>query len=938
MTKSSYASCLLLLAALAAPSAQALDPSLKWYTLVGPHFTVAYHAGEEQLAQHMLDEAEASAARLGSWLDWQPQDKVQLVVTDHVDLPNGLTTSFPRDHVELYAEPPDEVNTLEDFDDWSRLLITHEYTHVLQLDKASGAPAFLRNVYGRNFILFPGLFQPIMLIEGLAVYDETDAGAGVGRGQSSLYSMYMRAEVARGVRPWSQVTMAGVTEWPGGTLPYLYGVNFYQFVDQTYGKAAIPRMVEDYSHDLIPFLVGWNLEQSLGDDVPELWPKFTQYLQQRYATPPYSAGSPLAEGERLTTDGFGTASPKAAGDGRVFYVRDDHHRQPTIMVWQAGKGSHELADTFTPARLDWNPRSGLLVARPDICDEYHYNFDLYRVDPETGDTTRLTHCGRYHYGAWSQDGTHILASHLELSVSSLVELDADGSNPRTLWTGEQDVILGGLDWSPDGVHVAAAVWRPGRRWALEEYSLDDGHWRVVASGIGVVADPEYAADGRTILFSSDAGGVYNLRRVDRVSGALTTLTRVATGAFSPSQGEPDGDIYYLGYTADGYDLYRLPAAGALAEALTPAPRDYTPIPPAPHVEGEVHDYSAWSGLLPAYWSPELFGAPDVVQLGAATSGQDALGVHVYAADANYEFTHHLTGGSLLYTYADRLQFLAARLYSIDADTSAQVLNRIRRQDRLQLLWQRPWPSLEHTLTFSLGAASDDGRDRYDSGTVDPPVRDAAAGIAFRWNSTHDWPISISHDDGRYVTFVAETSNALKNDYHGNAYWLDWNEYLRVGDEAVLTARWLEGYGTRGIQRFNLGGPTDPGYGTPAAQLLFDRRDFAFPGYPDGLTNLTGRRMRLASVGLRIPVWRPEAGFRLPPIGAHDFSLRFYYDIGGTWNRGGRPAHYSRSFGSEWVSDLSLFYLFNLRLVLGVAHGFDKGGDNQGYLCLELPLP
>ena len=48
--------------------------------------------------------------------------------------------------------------------------------------------------------------------------------------------MYMRAEVQEGVRAWSQVTMAGVTEWPGGTLPYLYGVNFYQFADKEYGK------------------------------------------------------------------------------------------------------------------------------------------------------------------------------------------------------------------------------------------------------------------------------------------------------------------------------------------------------------------------------------------------------------------------------------------------------------------------------------------------------------------------------------------------------------------------------------------------------------------------------------------------------------------------------------------------------------------------------
>jgi hypothetical protein len=354
------------------------------------------------------------------------------------------------------------------------------------------------------------------------------------------------------------------------------------------------------------------------------------------------------------------------------------------------------------------------------------------------------------------------------------------------------------------------------------------------------------------------------------------------------------------------------------------------------VDAEQGEYSPWASLVPAYWTPEAGFGDSFSQLGAQTSGQDALGVHVYAADLNYEFEHHLAGGSFLYTYADRLQFLAARLYSIDtAGNSNRTLLRIRREDKLQGLWQLPWPSLERTLTFSLGAAGESDSDRYDAGTPEPSVRDSAAGLAFNWNSDHNWPVSISPNDGRNVTFVAESSDVLASDFRGNAYRVDWNEYLRAGDEAVVTLRYLEGYGTEGIQPFSLGGATDPGFGTPAAELLFDRRDFAFPGYPSD--TYLGRRMRLASAGLRIPLWRPEAGWRIPPVGAHDFSLRLYYDVGGTWDQGGRPQHYSRSVGSEWVSDLSLFYLANVRIVLGLAHGFDARGENQFYGSFEVPL-
>ena len=936
---------LLILAVLLWPAAAwAVDPNLRWHTLEGPRFLVIYHEGEEAQAAHMLDVAEAAAVRLDPWLDWTPRDKVQLVVTDDVDLPNGLTTSFPRNNVQVYVSPPDGLDSLEDFDDWFRLLITHEYTHVLQLDKATSLPGALRYGFGRNPLLMPGMFQPRMLLEGLAVYDETDSSLGVGRGQSSLYAMYMRAEVTHGVRPWSQVTMEGVTEWPAGTLPYLYGINFYQFLDHDYGRDSIPALVTDYNHRLIPFLVGHNFEDSLGDDVPVLWDKFTRYLDARYAAPPYPAGMALVEGERLTQDGYETSSPVVAADGRVFYVRDDYHEHPALMIWEPGKGSRKLADTFTPARLDWNEQTGLLVARPEICEEYHLNFDLYRVDAASGGTTRLTHCGRFHYGTWSPDGSRIVAGRMALGESSLVLLDADGTEKETLWSGTSGEVLGAMDWSPDGKHVAAALWRPGKRWGIEEFDLEARGWRPRVTAMGNVGDPHYGPDGKYLYFTSDTGGVYNLRRLDLESGALTTLTRVSTGAFSPAP-NAGGDVYYIGYTAAGYDLYRLPASAALAEPLVPDGRRYAEAPTAPHVEGAAGNYSPWMSLLPAYWSPELVTGPDYVQTGAATSGSDALGVHQYLADINYEYTHHLTGGSLWYLYADRLQFLAARTYTLDFSTGGlfsssknDVLQRIARVDKLQLLWQRPWPSLERTLTFSVGGAEASGRDVYDApGFGALTTRDAAAGFAFDWNSAQDWPVSISPDDGRDVTLVAETSNAFNTDYRGNAYRLDWNEYWRAGDEAVVAGRYLEGYGTQGIQPFNLGGATDPGFGTPAAEFLFDRRDFAFPGYPTGLGELTGRRMRLASLGLRIPITRPESGWRLPPIGAHDFSLRLYYDAGGTWDQGGRPGHYYRSAGAEWVSDLSIFYLLDVRLIVGTAHGFDTGGENQFYAILSVPI-
>jgi hypothetical protein len=47
---------------------------------------------------------------------------------------------------------------LVNYDDWLRLVITHEYAHILHLDTAAGLNLALRRVFGRvPFVVFPFL-------------------------------------------------------------------------------------------------------------------------------------------------------------------------------------------------------------------------------------------------------------------------------------------------------------------------------------------------------------------------------------------------------------------------------------------------------------------------------------------------------------------------------------------------------------------------------------------------------------------------------------------------------------------------------------------------------------------------------------------------------------------------------------------------------------
>ena len=216
-------------------AAFSVDPSLNWKTVETPHFRIHFSEQNSDIAAHSIKILEKVHPKITQQLQWEPRDKTEVVLDDGFDSPNGFARSFPYNMMHLRVVPP-VSGSLIDSGEWLELLITHEYTHIIHLDKTSGAPGFLRHIFGRYVLLFPNLFQPTWLIEGLATHEETDHYHGVGRGGSPYFSMKMRSEVMGGFKSIREVNVPA-RDWPFDTA-YLYGVHFYQFLEDTYGKRS----------------------------------------------------------------------------------------------------------------------------------------------------------------------------------------------------------------------------------------------------------------------------------------------------------------------------------------------------------------------------------------------------------------------------------------------------------------------------------------------------------------------------------------------------------------------------------------------------------------------------------------------------------------------------------------------------------------------------
>jgi hypothetical protein len=909
------------------------NPDLDWKTFETKHFRIHYHRGLASIASKTAELAEKIHDELTTTFDWNPGTKTELVLRDDMDFPNGAATPVPFNTIHLLVTPPSKPQIFDDFDDWLKVLITHEYTHVIHTDKASDLPLNLRSIFGRFVLLFPNMLQPTWLLEGLATHFETDKSIGIGRGQSKVFEMMMRTEVANGLKPVSQINLP-IRSWPGGVSNYLYGVYFYQFIEQYYGKESLLTFIESNSNNIIPFRVNSNTKSIFGKDMTELWSEYHDYLKDKF-TPQLETirANQVVTGQALTDQGFKSGAALASADGSVYFIKNNGYRQPALVRQLPNSQIDHLAYVQNDARLDLHEQAGILLSQPNNCDEYNFYFDIFRIAHNSEEVERLTHCARYIYSSWSPDGESIIAVHMSLGQSSLHLIDAEGKLKDVLWDGKNEEVLGQIDWSPDGKQLVASIWRAGN-WNLESFDLQKKKWHALTSDHWVEAQPRFTSDGKFIVFSANFNGVYNIYLMDVTSGLMSQLTNVVGGAFEPDLS--NGILYFTGYNENGFDLYKIAEAKPIAEQkktlLEPANKGISKkVVLRPNaIKLTTKAYSPWSSLRPRWIFPSLeITSNDGSWIGAVTGGNDALRVHSYLINALYEIETNSFSSAANYIYNDRISVDLFREADVDFDDNEQ-LDSIRISNEFQFTYG--YPFLSHDWHIMFNATVEDQFFDYNS-TVSTSLsesKDRLIGVGFEYNNSKRFNFSISPSSGRHLKLTVESSDLLESDFSGEVFTLDWREYIQMSGEHVLALRMFTGRGTNQPNPFRLGGATSKSSETGA----FNVREYNLRGYNENEPELSGRRMQLFTSEWRFPVALIERSWMAPPLGVLQVSGSLFYESGATWNEGHSADRYYRSTGGELIADLNLFYQLDVNLRLGYARGLDDTlGDKIFYFSV-----
>jgi hypothetical protein len=975
---------LLLFWATSAGAATLIDPALHFRLLRTPHFTIYFHQGEEALAGRLAVIAEDVRSRMPAQLGLDPPRHTHVLLVDQADVANGWATPLPYDTIFVTAAAPAGSDQIGRVEDWLELVFTHEFTHIVHLDRSAGWARVFRGVFGRTPVAFPNLFLPTWQIEGIAAWEES-ALTGEGRLHAGDFRAIEReAARARAVEPLDRIN-GGLTDWPAGSAPYAYGLGFHQYLVDRFGSAALGRLAAETSR-AVPYFGSRAFKEVYGESLGNLWRDYTRSLEAAYppvdTTPADGAGAAAtATVTRLTHEGFVVTGPRFASTCSgcpfeiVYSVQNPDGFPELRAIGTDAARPRVLATRYLGSTVGVGEQR-LVFDQQELRRNVALFSDLYSYDRTTKQVRALTRDQRLQDPDLSPDGRAIVCVREARGRRDLVLVHLTAGSGSAAGVAEIITLASEAEthfdtprFSPDGRLVAAARQRPGRLSEIVIVDAASGAIQTAATDPSArLVTPTWSRDGRSVLAAADYGeSSFNLFEYPIDGSAPRRLTATTGGATWPDV-SPDGrTIVFVGYTTAGYDLFTIPFASDAPPAATATDHatlmrsafrridngTTTANTVRPTADATSSNYSPLPTLAPTSWSPVLETGSDHWRLGAAIVGADVLARHGYSASATWLIdapgdaagSRSIPDWQIGYAY-DRWRptFFAStsRDTSFAAgppDVNGQPTNATLVEQAVEGGMLLPFRRVRHSHAaivsirrvqdeYTVRLKADAALPLADAASLNPETTslrltpDAAWAARFGWtsNTARVYGYSVSPEDG--VT-VGGTAELLHNDPASPPV-------------TTLTAdarAYLHGIAAHHVVAIRAGAGVSEGDATgtrifhlggaaPSSSVIsFDRDAFSLlRGFPSDA--FAGTRIAIVNADYRFPIARPQRGSGTLPLFLHTLHAALFADAGHAWSGEFDLRRAKIAAGAELAANAVAGYAFPFSIAVGAAWGRD----------------
>ena len=442
--------------------------------------------------------------------------------------------------------------------------------------------------------------------------------------------------------------------------------------------------------------------------------------------------------------------------------------------------------------------------------------------------------------------------------------------------------------------------------------------------------PFWLADGKTILFASDRGEKpFAIYSVDVETGRTRRLNGAGLGAQSPTVSPDGGELVFVGYGVEGFDLFSMRMDAATWTDVTPDAPVKAPDAPAGSAsepDPPSRSYRPWSTLAPQFWTPIVESDNGEIKVGAGASGADALGRHVYGAALSWSASRLRPDWSFGYAYN---RWWPTLFVSVSDDTDPWRDGEVRTRE---LNAGAVFPVRRVRWTESVLVAFNGSSDAFDCPSCEPAFGAVGTrrGLRFGWSfdNARAYGYSISHETGTLLRVTSEiTRRGLGAEGNASAFTLDARAYRRAFPRHAVVAVRVAGAtssGDQSVRRFFSAagaGPPPSGFsfGTDAVGLL---RGFAED-------EITGDHVAVANLDYRVPLVRIQRGLGTLPFFLRTAHAAVFADTGHGWLRDFQWSRFRTAVGVELSLDAVVGYGLPLTFTAGGAWRNDPVSGRRG---------
>lgn len=596
-------------------------PGETWRFVGGDDFNVIFLERHEQQAREMLHVLRSTRPLTDSFLGVTRPYSLTAILSDQSDSGNGFVTPFPY-KTEINAIALRGRALSRRHQSWNQVVTAHELVHAAQAEFR--VPLSLTGVAGRfspDFARALGLFQPSGVVEGLAVYRESQIPEGAGRLNHPYFLMQARA----GMMEEGGWSLAQALEEPDYTRPfdrfYQGGSLFVDFLMDTYGHEKVIASLCWQQH--LPFSgYGSNLRLALDQSPRVVEGRFRDWFLDR---------------EGALREQIGTLTPSHT----LSKTLGQTHRRPfwlqegDVVTFTLGynlpRGFQRVSEEGRMdriARTEVTDDAAYFVS-PDSRSIYYSRYTehpfapqaktawSYRMDVDSGEEERLQGSGHTYNPVVVNDG-RLLALRSFGQYNRIVELT---SGEQLVRFEEPTLEIVSIAPRP-GSDSLAVIAKSGAHQAAFLIDISASEWSLtpwIGFDGATIYDGSWSANGRFFAFTSDYTGVMNVYVLDAWSESLLQATNALYGAMEGHVSEDGTRLVFVEYGEEQFDLRTMSLD---APGVNPVSRDVAngtwntswsedqnnvaEFPGLNEAFGSARGYRAWRHLRPRMIYPTAY--------------------------------------------------------------------------------------------------------------------------------------------------------------------------------------------------------------------------------------------------------------------------------------------------------------------------------------------